>query len=112
MFDPKFPSERTPSTIERATLQTAVAGMRITPTVDEAIEVIVREVTNLQGCKATDLAASRNLVGYDVNWPRIIEEAVRRGRLIEVEYVLPTMDYRAKSFLLPAGTRVEIIPSD
>ena len=38
----------------------------------------------------------------------LIENLVASGRLIEVEYVLPGMDYRAKSLLFPADAEVRI----
>jgi len=33
---------------------------------------------------------------------------VAEERLIEIEYVLPTMNYRIKSFLLPVGTEIKM----
>ncbi len=37
-----------------------------------------------------------------------IEELVEQGEIIEIQYVLPHMDYRIKSFYLPKGTKIEI----
>lgn len=37
-----------------------------------------------------------------------ISDLVKSGDLVEVEYVLPSMDYRAKSMYFPKGTEVRI----
>lgn len=37
-----------------------------------------------------------------------LEELVRLGRIVEVEYTLPKMDYRVKSIYFPAGTKVSL----
>lgn len=36
----------------------------------------------------------------------LILEMVDEGELVEVDYVLPNLNYRIKSFLLPKGTEV------
>jgi hypothetical protein len=36
----------------------------------------------------------------------IIEQMVTDGKIVEVEYVLSTMDYRIKSVYFPMGTRI------
>ena len=69
-------------------------------------EAIIEAVTRLQGCKATELAAEHNLIGVK-NLPQLLAELVKEGKILEVEYVLPNMKYRIKSFLLPAGTKVD-----
>lgn len=38
----------------------------------------------------------------------LIDEMVKAGDLVEVEYILPTMNYRVKSFLLPKGTKINM----
>jgi hypothetical protein len=82
-------------------------------TKDEVKDIVVDLVTSCQGAKATQLAAVAveqiagvlESTGYD---PEIVEELVAEGRLVEVEYILPDMDYRCKSFLLPQGTKVRV----
>lgn len=41
----------------------------------------------------------------------VIDQLVWAGEIIEVEYVLPHMNYRCKSMLFPAGTKVRIVNS-
>jgi len=36
---------------------------------------------------------------------------VERGDIVEVEYVLKSVPYRAKSLYFPAGTEVSVVPS-
>ena len=40
--------------------------------------------------------------------PMLLEEMVSEGHIREIEYILPQMDYRTKSFYLPAGTEVTV----
>ncbi len=79
---------------------------------ENAKQLVVDAVTNLQGCKATELAARVSIDLSDVldtlDLPTILEELVREKRLIEVSYILPTMTYRLKSFYLPCNTDVHI----
>ena len=75
----------------------------------EEIKVeIIKMVEIHQGLKATELIvylAPRILKGgWDV--VGIIDDLVKEQRLVEVEYVLPSLPYRTKSFLLPKGTSV------
>lgn len=74
--------------------------------------VICMCVTALQGCKATKLIASLEpsilleFEGDEIT--SYIEELVNEGRLIEISYTLPNMEYREKSFLLPGGSVVSM----
>lgn len=80
-------------------------------TQQEAVDRIVEQVENMQGCKATELAAEVSLISVfaEHRHTDLVEEAIRSGRLIELEYALPEMSYRMKSFLLPArSTQVAI----
>lgn len=68
---------------------------------------LVEIVTEKQGCKATELCAIKELIFGDCKpLPELIEELVKEERILEIEYVLPSMNYRIKSFLLPAGTQI------
>lgn len=88
----------------------------------EAKLLLVKVVTERQGLKATDLMAEvldddfvsdeerRNLMHQDdYELPDLIAELIGEGELIEVEYSLKTMPYRAKSFLLPKDTIVRCL---
>lgn len=76
---------------------------------DHVYDIVVR----LQGCKATEIIPRLSLEalqsleeGNDIS--TIIAELINERRLIEVEYELPQMDWRTKSFLLPFKTDVRI----
>lgn len=51
---------------------------------------------------AFELATQFELDNFDI--PELIEELICEERIVEVEYSLPSLPGRAKSFLLPAGT--------
>jgi predicted DNA-binding transcriptional regulator YafY len=70
-------------------------------------EAIVKVVEEHQGLKATELVVKI----FDYVTPSesskvldAIQELVENGELVEIEYTLPKMAYRTKSFLLPKGT--------
>ncbi len=42
----------------------------------------------------------------------LINRMVKEGDLVEIEFVLPTMDYRVKSYYFPRGTKLNIIRHD
>lgn len=75
--------------------------------VDEKdLEIVEKIVNNRNGIKATELAALSDV--RDVkDLVQTIECLVQNGRIVEVEYVLPNISYRIKSFLLPKGTQIQ-----
>jgi hypothetical protein len=83
---------------------------------DRLKNLIVEIVNGKQGCKSLELAAevvirSKDPDNLDFSTDQIvsaIDDCVKEGRLTEIEYVLSTMDYRAKSFYLPADTKVTV----
>ncbi len=77
---------------------------------DEAKNLIVEVVTELQGAKATVLAMDERLINLWLEHDAgdLFDELVADGRVVEVEYVLADMDFRAKSFYLPKGTEVRV----
>jgi len=84
-------------------------------TLDQAVEVVVKAVNNVQGCKSTELVCCEEITSlykngesFD-NWAQAVQTAVNRELLVEIEYVLPEMEYRTKAFLLPAGTQTWVI---
>lgn len=63
------------------------------------------------GIKATDLVVQlvTQFISIDsVEVVKVINDLVKQGEIIEIEYTLPNMDYRIKSFYLPKGTHIEI----
>ena len=78
-------------------------------TKEQAMEAIAEVVRNKQGCKATELVCVELLLEvFEAFGIEIIYEAVKVGSIREVEYILPDMNYREKSFLLPAGTEIVV----
>jgi len=83
-------------------------------TKEEAKKSIVDAIVSNQGCKATQLVVYLEQSGVDLlsrieqDIPTLVEELVKEGELIEVEYSVPTLNWRAKSFLLPKGSSVTI----
>lgn len=80
---------------------------------EEAIQLIADVVMNHQGCKALTLAAQiagyNEMLGFSSDEiANLIDKAIKEGMILEIEYVLPNMPYRAKSFLLPKGTEVKL----
>lgn len=74
----------------------------------EQKQLIVDTVTSTQGCKATELAAKKDIALNCEDLPELIAELIQEDQLVEVEYVLPNLNYRVKSFLLPAHTKVTV----
>lgn len=68
-------------------------------------EIIIDVVTKLQGCKATELVARPEVATLD-NVLELLPKLVKEGKLVEVEYDLPTISYRIKSLYFPAGTEI------
>jgi hypothetical protein len=79
-------------------------------TIQEAKDLIVQTAIDKQGMKATELVTCIvEVVMTGIDIPRLIDDLVKEKILIEVEYVLPTMNFQCKSFLLPADSRVRVI---
>jgi hypothetical protein len=77
---------------------------------EEVKTFLVEKIVGLQGIKATELFSLPE-VAVDLREFNIIDlmdELIGEGRIVEIEYALPEMNWRLKSFYLPAGTRVKI----
>lgn len=79
----------------------------------EVRSYIIRTVEARQGMKGVELAVE--LAGEFFNSQMtndaildVIEELVLDGSILEIEYALPSMPYRVKSFYLPKGTDISI----
>lgn len=74
---------------------------------------MIQMVEDHQGMKSVDLVV--NMINHFPNsrikFNEWIPELIEKGELVEVEYILPSMDYRVKSFLLPKGTKVRMLLS-
>ncbi len=86
------------------------------PLTPEALAgLLVGLVEGTTGIKGVDLVAALAVRCVDEGFAIPTEEVgdalarlVADGRLVEVEYAVPEMPKRAKSFYLPAGTRVRL----
>lgn len=77
---------------------------------NEAKKEIVATVEAVQGCKATELIANERilpLIAANFDIIGMIAELCSEGELVEIEYIIPNIPYRVKSFLFPKGTKVE-----
>lgn len=87
-------------------------------------QLILDVIYDKQGIKATKLSTVVFSYLYDSEiditplkdelkltdlWMGIIEELIKEGEIVEIEYNLPNMEYRTKSFYLPKGTTVNIV---
>lgn len=84
----------------------------------ESVERVISEiVTDCQGIRATELAAKLaadtrlGAISFETLMP-VLTSMVQRGELVEVEYVLPTMNYRIKSIYFPKGTEVTVVEQE
>ena len=69
-------------------------------------EWMIKFVTDRQGCKAIELTAEAVSFFPAIDSATIISalgRLVMSGKLVEIEYTLPQLSYRVKSFLLPSG---------
>jgi hypothetical protein len=71
-------------------------------------------VTDVQGCKETELALklveAHQAAGFPLPEPDLVfkalDELVAEKELVRVSYVLFELNYREKSFYLPSSTRI------
>lgn len=80
-------------------------------------EKILYYIKESQGIKGTGLIAELFNRAHnekeikaiaDANVPELLETLVTEEKIVEVEYRLSSMPYRAKSFYLPKGTVVKV----
>lgn len=72
-------------------------------------DVIVKVVEQQQGCKGVKLVTeviAEYPASCNSDFPALIKECVKEERIVEVKYILHTMQNRIKTFYLPAGTEV------
>lgn len=64
-----------------------------------------------QGIKAVDFASRKEVIDllHNEDFYDVIEEMIGEKRIVEIEYRLPNMKYRTKSFFLPGETEVDRI---
>ena len=77
---------------------------------EEIKNEIVQIVSSNNGCKASQLipALSVESIKSDESILDLVDELISEGRLIGIDYVLSSMPYRTKTFLLPPCDEVQI----
>jgi hypothetical protein len=77
------------------------------------VENLIRDmVDNSQGLKGVELVTkvmSNNLTINNNELMDTLFDMIERGEFVEIEYELPNMGYRTKSFIVPKGTKVNVI---
>lgn len=84
-------------------------------TKDDYRELVRNIVEESTGIKAVELATAvvwaieekERKQNYDI-WKDALDPLIEAGEIVELEYVLPTMDYRIKSIFFPKGTTFEM----
>ncbi|NJO61055.1 MAG: hypothetical protein HC836_23175 [Richelia sp. RM2_1_2] len=87
---------------------------------------ISQRVLELQGCKITELLSDNEIIKLvykhtparvlieeannhktekTINIVEVINAMVEKGELVAIEYVLPNMTYKIKTYLFPKGTQ-------
>jgi hypothetical protein len=74
----------------------------------EAIKLILDTLVSKQGCKATELVSVPEIANCGHDPIDLISTLVAEGKITEIEYTLPGMEYRLKSFYLPGGSKIKI----
>ena len=78
----------------------------------EMVRVAVNESTGIKAVQlATEIAVTMHKAGeqatkYDI-WEDALDLLIETGEIIELEYILPDVDYRLKSIFFPKGTKIE-----
>jgi len=75
----------------------------------QEVKDFIKQMVNAStGIKAVELAVkiSEDLYKYRSAIIGILEELVKENEIVELEYVLPEMEYRVKSIYFPKGTKI------
>lgn len=80
---------------------------------EDAKNLVCKTITDAQGIKGPEVPARLGdfwtVVAFgDLDLTVLLDELVAEGRIIEVEYVIPQMAERCKSFYLPGGSDVRV----
>lgn len=75
----------------------------------EAIKLILDTLKAKQGCKAVELVSVPEIANCGYDPIDLISELVAEGKITEIEYTLPGMEYRLKSFYLPEGSSIRMM---
>lgn len=73
---------------------------------DQFIKSVVEDRGPIKGVElALEVAKHQHGVG-EGDFHEAIERLMKEGEIIELDYVLPSMDYRTKSMYFPKGTKL------
>lgn len=74
-------------------------------------QALVKEtIESLQGCKVNELAAMEEIACASFNlWADALSPLILSGDVIEIEYTVPHVPNRLKSFLLPKGSTIRVV---
>ncbi len=75
-------------------------------------QVILKCIDDSTGIRGVELALAvlnKTMPHYFESsyYQECLEELVKSGEVVEVEYVLPEMSYRVKSIFFPKGTQIK-----
>lgn len=72
-------------------------------------DVINKVVNDHQGINTIDhaLEVSRQVSEMD-DFEKSLMELIEEGEIVELEYTLPSMDYRVKNLYLPKNTMIQV----
>ena len=80
-------------------------------------EAIISSITLNQGMKETALVADLEVLSYFVELDlrfslllEVVDALIREEKILCIEYVLPNLPDRVKTFLFPPGTKLGIPP--
>ena len=76
---------------------------------EEVKQLIIDLVEMVPGCKTISLCSMPQLIDNGFDIADLIDELVEEKKLIEVEYILQSMDYRRKSILFTPKTLLKIV---
>lgn len=75
----------------------------------EIILSLIRESTGIRGVELALSVLNKTMPRYFESemYQECLEELVKSGEIVELEYTLPDMDYRVKSIFFPKGTQIK-----
>ncbi len=79
---------------------------------DKLKQAILDYIVQIQGCKATELMVAVAGVEGSADAVQAAEELVAEGSIMEIEYTVPNLPDRIKSFYLPKDSEILTIPEE
>lgn len=73
---------------------------------EEVKQLLADHLRGKQGLKGVELASQAAHILGKESFHEVIEELIVEGKVVEIEYSVPSIPYRLKSFFLPEGSVV------